>query len=183
MSAAGFLHTLVELLDASQINYMVAGSFASTYHGKPRTTQDIDIVVELQEGSLTTLLASLPEDQFYVSPEAARDALRWRRQFNIIDIGTGWKADLIVRKDRTFSRSEFGRRVAATILGIDTWIATPEDTLLAKLEWAKRSGSEKQLEDAGGIVEIVGDLLDTGYIDRWAPELGVASLWDEIRSI
>lgn len=57
--------------------------------------------------------------------------------------------------------------------GEDIWIATPEDVLLAKLEWAKRTGSERQLRDAAGIVAVQGAALDRGWVERWAKELGV----------
>lgn len=180
MSAAHFLCTLVKHLDAAGIHHMVAGSFASTYHGRPRSTQDIDIVVELEEASLLALLQALPQERFYVSEEAAREALKVRQQFNIIDTHTGWKAVLIIRKARPFSRVEFNRRTRATILGSDTWVASAEDTLLAKLEWASRSGSDRQVEDAAGILEIAGDNLDVAYIERWADELGVTALWNSL---
>ncbi len=74
--APEFLQRLIGLLDAADMPYMVAGSFASTYHGVPRTTHDIDIVVEPTSSSLNKLLTLLPEDQYYVSEDAARDALR-----------------------------------------------------------------------------------------------------------
>jgi len=180
MNAAGFLKTLVGLLDTSRIPYMLTGSFASTFHGVPRATQDIDLVVELTDESLGALLSALPEDRFYVSEGAAREALLSRRQFNIIDMETGWKADLIVRKDRPFSVCEFQRREMATLLEMEIWITTAEDTILAKLEWAMRSGSERQLADAGGVVQVRGKDLDTAYIERWARKLGVQDLWERV---
>jgi hypothetical protein len=86
MNVAAFLRTLVEILDTSRIPYMLTGSFASTFHGVPRATQDIDLVVELTDASLGALLSALPEDRFYVSEDAAREALLSRRQFNVIDM-------------------------------------------------------------------------------------------------
>ena len=97
MSLRDFLARLTGALDQASIPYMIAGSIASTYYSAPRTTQDVDLVVELDGARLRALLASLPEDQLYDSPDAARDALRRRSMFNVIDLETGWKADLIVR--------------------------------------------------------------------------------------
>lgn len=71
---------------------MVAGSFASTYHGVPRTTNDIDIVIAPTEETLRRFLHGLPEQDYYVDHDAALDALRRRTQFNVIDMETGWKA-------------------------------------------------------------------------------------------
>ena len=173
-----FVRRLIERLDDAGIAYMLAGSVASTFHGIPRSTQDVDVVVTMATGDLKRLLATLPDDAYYVSDEAALDALRRRSQFNIIDLESGWKADLIVRKERPFSESEFLRRIRAEVLGVPAWVATAEDTIITKLEWAKRGGgSERQLRDVVGIIEVVGAELDREYISRWVNELGIETLW------
>jgi hypothetical protein len=43
---AALLRAIRAALEAASIPYMVVGSFASTAHGKPRTTQDLDIVID-----------------------------------------------------------------------------------------------------------------------------------------
>jgi hypothetical protein len=95
---------VVDALEAAAIPYMLVGSFASTWHGAPRTTQDIDIVIDPTPDGLDRLLADLGADDVYVSP-SAHDAPAARDQFNVIDAAAGWKVDLIVRKDRAFSRT------------------------------------------------------------------------------
>jgi hypothetical protein len=171
---------MVRALDAAGIPYMVAGSFASTFHGIPRTTQDIDMIIEPSGSKLKVFVAALPPKEYYVSEDAALDALRHQSQFNVIDMATGWKADLIVRKSRPFSAEEFRRRVSARLLGLEVFVATPEDTILAKLEWAAMSGSERQLRDVGGVIDVKRGELDLAYIERWAGELGVADLWRKV---
>ncbi|MCP4873072.1 MAG: hypothetical protein GY898_30640 [Proteobacteria bacterium] len=171
------------MLDAAGIDYMLAGSFASTYHGIPRTTQDLDLVVAPDFSSLKRLLAALPDDDYYVSSEAAMEALRNRRSFNVIDMATGWKADLIIRKAREFSEVEFARRKPAEIVGVTVPIATAEDTILSKLEWAQQSPSERQLRDVAGVLQVSGEHLDRSYLDHWADELGVAASWQELQDL
>lgn len=173
-----------KLLDASGIPFMVAGSFASTAHGMPRTTQDLDVVIDpAGRPSLDALLALVPADQYYVDADAARDALRRRSMFNVIDLASGWKVDLIVRKDRPFSRSEFDRRVRMTVLGIPVFVASPEDTIVAKLEWSKLAGgSERQRRDVAGIVATLGDALDLVYVERWVSGLGLTEEWSLARA-
>jgi hypothetical protein len=178
-AAASFLQRLVDLLDTAGVPYMVAGSFASTYHGVPRTTHDIDLVVEPSFSSLKRLLALLPEDAYYVSQDAARDALRRRGQFNVIDLESGWKVDLIVRKEREFSRTEFERRARGQVQGVEMFVASAEDTILTKLEWAKASESERQLRDVAGVIAVAGDHLDGEYVDRWVERLGLQRQWSE----
>ena len=92
-----------------------------------------------------------------------------------------WKVDLILRKDRPFSREEFQRRQPAEIGGVAVNVATAEDTVLAKLEWAAAGESERQLRDVMGILEMRRGELDLEYIERWAPELGIEGLWQGVR--
>ena len=77
---------------------MVVGSFASSYHGLPRTTQDLDVVIDPTPAQLGMLLSLLPEDEYYVSPEAAQDALRRRGQFNVIDLARRGRWDAMRRR-------------------------------------------------------------------------------------
>ena len=161
---------------------MVAGSFASTFHGEPRTTQDIDLVIDPVRAALDAFVESLDPEAFYVSPEAADEAWRRRGQFNVVLLDSGWKVDLILRKDRPFSHSEFRRRESVDLAGVEVFIATAEDTILAKLEWAKEGESERQLRDVRGVLGMRGTDLDLAYIERWARELGVSDLWDRVRA-
>jgi hypothetical protein len=181
VSPADFLRRLVEALEGASVPYMVVGSFASVAYGIPRSTQDVDVVIDPDRASLDRFLVAVPDTDYYLDPDVARDALRRRGMFNVIDLATSWKADLIVCKARPFSREELRRRVRGEIAGVPCMIATPEDTILAKLEWARASSSERQLDDVRGIVATSGAALDRAYLDRWAADLGVADLWERLR--
>lgn len=87
---------------------------------------------------------------------SAREALRRRHQFNVVEKGYACKIDLIIRKDRPFSHQEFVRRRPVDLaFGRLVTMVTPEDAILSKLEWARRSGdSEWQLRDAAGVLEL-----------------------------
>jgi hypothetical protein len=176
------LAALVRHLEELAIPYMVTGSVASSHHGRPRTTHDIDVVIDPTPAALESLVEALAASGFYVDAERARDAFRRRRLFNVIEDETAVKIDLIIRKDRPFSIEELRRR-SLSRLGTDLQVAlaTPEDTVLAKLEWARESGgSERQLADVAGVLEIQGPRLDVAYVERWARALGVLSLWREV---
>ena len=151
---------------------MVAGSLASSVHGRPRATNDIDLVIDPTADQLSRFLSSLPRG-WYVSTEAAHDALRKRSMFNVVDPSSGWKADLIVRKDRPFSLTEFNRRRKVRVFRRTADVATPEDVILSKLEWARDAGSERQYQDAVGVAVVRWDELDRPYLEKWARELGV----------
>lgn len=176
------LARVVQILEQCGVPYMVAGSLASSHHGRPRSTNDADVVIEPSADALERLVAVLEQEGFYVDADRARDARCHRSQFNVIDGESAYKVDLIVRKDRPFSAGEFERRGTVELLpGLRVALASAEDTVLAKLEWARKAGgSEKQLGDVRGILDVRSDL-DVAYIERWASELGVLDLWYRVR--
>jgi len=177
------LKRVVELLNDAQIPYMVTGSIASTFHGPSRATQDIDLVIDPTLTDLDRLLEHLSPDLYYVSREAAHEALSLRSQFNVIDMKTGWKIDLIIRKDRPFSIEEFSRRQPARIGSTDLFVASPEDSILSKLEWSKIGGSERQLQDAANVLRARKSAIDHTYLARWAEILDVSSLLDRAKQL
>jgi hypothetical protein len=181
--ASELLGRLATVLDAAGVPYMLTGSFASTLFGAPRTTQDIDIVIDPTLGSLEKLLRCLPEDAYYVSRDAARAAYGAEGMFNLVDFATGWKIDFIIRKRRPFSEEEFGRRRAVEVLGTRLFVATAEDVIVAKLEWAKLGESERQLGDVAGILRGQGDQLDVAYVQRWVDSLRLGAQWEAARAL
>lgn len=164
--------TIVAALNEAGIPHMVAGSSASSFHGEPRTTADIDIVIDPDASSLQRFVNSLQPDRFYVGDAAS--ALARRDLFNVIDIATGWKVDLILKKQRPFSQSEFDRRVLVAIGGVSVYMATAEDTILSKLEYARVGGSDRQMRDVAGILAVSGQTLDRAYLAHWADQLAIA---------
>ena len=178
MTAEDVFRRVVGALDHAGIPYMLTGSFASSFHGVPRATQDIDIVISPAPDQLRALVRLLPDSEYYVDEEAALDAQRRQSQFNVIDFATGWKIDLIIRKSRPFSREEFDRRSLVEFEGMRLAIATAEDVLIAKLEWAKLSDSQRQIEDTAGILRIRGSELDREYIHKWVRQLNLLEQWE-----
>jgi len=175
------LTEIVRLLEDAAIPHMVVGSFASTTHGIPRTTHDLDLVIDPSPAQLDQFVSAIDLDRYYVDVDVARDALRRRSMFNIIDTASAWKVDIVIRKQRRFSVEELARRQREVVVGVAVPIATAEDTILAKLEWAKAGSSERQLDDVAGILDVRGNELDLDYIERWLDELGVRDLWDRVR--
>jgi hypothetical protein len=181
--AADLLARITALLDGVGIPYMLTGSFASTLFGAPRATQDIDIVIDPTLGALEKLLHTLPEDGYYVSREAARAAYGAEGMFNLVDYATGWKVDLIIRKRRSFSQEEFRRRRPVDMLGMRLFVASAEDVIVAKLEWAKLGESERQLRDVAGILRGQGEALDMTYIERWVSAMQLTPQWTAARAL
>ena len=172
-----FLEQLVGQLEKCSVAFMVTGSIASSFHGEPRATRDVDLVIDCSGDQLAALLEAVQQQGWYVDPAAAMAAHAERAMFNIIDPASGWKADLIVRKTRDFSLCEFQRRITASVFGPDSIpvkLSTPEDTILSKLEWAGSAASEQQHRDALAVAILRRRQLDRDYLRRWAEPLGVS---------
>jgi hypothetical protein len=172
---------VVRTLEQLGIPHMVTGSVASSFHGRPRATHDADVVIDPSPEQLDAFVRALQDGGFHADLARARDALRRRLQFNVIETETAFKVDLIFRKERPWSREELARRQTVELApGALVSLASAEDTILSKLEWSRKAGgSAKQVEDAAGVLE-VNPGVDRSYIERWAHELAVTDLWHEI---
>ena len=177
-----FFGLIIRAADSAGLAHMVVGSFASGIHGVPRATHDVDLVIEPARRPLSRFLELLSDEDVYVDPRVAQEELQRRGQFNVVDRSSVWKADLIFPKPTPFGSSEFERRSPRTVLGVQTFVATAEDTILAKLVWASLGQSEQQLRDVRGIVEVKANELDIAYIERWLDELGVRNLWERVQA-
>jgi hypothetical protein len=179
MKPPDVLRRLIAALGKARIPYMLSGSFASAYYGTSRSTQDIDFVIEATPDQLQAFIQDLPSADYYADLNAALDAYHQQSLFNLIDISTGWKIDLILRKDRPFSREEFSRRLLVKIEDLSLFVASPEDMIIAKLEWSKLGESPRQIEDVAGILRMRGDLLDRFYVEKWVQELRLEPQWKQ----
>jgi hypothetical protein len=178
MSVSEVLKRITTALDQNNIAYMLTGSFASAYYGMPRSTQDIDIIVEATPEQLRGLTSSLPANQYYFDLDAALQAHRAESMFNVIDLSTGWKIDFILRKSRPFSHEEFRRRVRVNLQDVSLFVASAEDIVVAKLEWSKRAQSQRQIDDAAAILRTRRETLDRSHIEKWTRDLHLEDEWD-----
>lgn len=181
MSLAAFLERVVRALRAADVPFMLTGSLAAAFYGQPRATQDIDLVIEVGPEQLQRLVEQLAGAGFYVSADAAGEALRHGGQFNAIDPEIGWKADLIIRKARDFSRSEFERRKSTELLGVEVALTSLEDLIIAKLEWSELGDSELQRRDIREILGGSPEPLDRSYLEDWIKRLGLEDAWRKVQ--
>jgi len=181
MSQADVLQRVIAELNRAGIPFMISGSVASGYHGESRSTYDIDIVIDADLSQVSSFVGGLAES-CYVSVTAAEEAVRQRAMFNVIDLDSGIKVDLILRKVRPFSVEEFNRRQRAVISGVDAYVVSAEDCILSKLEWSRMGESERQFRDALKIAELSKDAsnLDLAYLEHWAKDLSVEQLLERL---
>jgi len=181
MSQQELLKQVLQVLDDAQIPYMLTGSIVSSLQGEPRSTHDIDIIVAIEQSSVNDLVASFPQPDYYLDSPAIIDAIAHKGMFNLINTITGDKVDFWILTDQPFDRSRFMRRYSEDIMGIKIMVTSPEDTILAKLNWAKLSGgSEKQFTDALRVFEVQFENLDIEYLKHWAKELDIEELLEKL---
>ena len=181
MSVSRLFEKLRTALDAAGVPYLITGSFVSSTHGIPRSTNDIDIIIAPTPDQLSALMDQLSDPEYYSDRDDALDALERRSQFNVIDNATLWKVDFVVSNDSPFDRARFERRRVTEIAGVHVYAATPEDIVIAKLMWSKLGESERQINDAAGVVRMQGEALDVSYIESWVNSLGLGEQWRAAR--
>jgi hypothetical protein len=184
MSQIDVLLRVARVLAEMQIPYLVVGSVASSMHGFSRATADVDVVADLRTENVAPLFDAL-KDEYYVDDQAMRRAISLRRMFNLIHLDTMFKVDIYIPKDDEFSRQQFKNARRETLLPGEAgsaYIAAPEDTILAKLQWHRRGGevSERQLTDVLGVLKVQGKRLDIEYLREWAGRLEVLDLLERL---
>lgn len=186
MTSSDLLKALALVVDALEhlgVPYYVGGSLASSAHGVPRSSIDADVIADLGPQHVAPFASAVAE-AYYLSEERLRAAVEARRSFNLIHLGTMFKVDVFVAKGRPFDREAFARASREALEDAPAarrfFVASPEDTILSKLEWFRAGGevSERQWADVVGVLKTGGQALDRAYLRRWASSLGVEDLLD-----
>ena len=175
------LTPVADALDGLQIPFCIGGSVASSHYGILRRTNDIDIVAALTE-SMVMPLADWLREQFYLDEQSMLSAVRQKGSFNLIHFASGMKVDCFIPKDTPFSRQQLQHVVQVELFpGIRSFpMASAEDTVIAKLDWYRKSGkSARQWEDIKQVLTRQTTLLDFGYMRQMAAQMGVADVLEE----
>jgi hypothetical protein len=165
----------VRRLNAGRVSYMLTGSMASNAWGIPRTTHDLDFVIQLPPSQIPSFVNTFSSPDYYLDEPSIRSAYQPPHQFNVIHIPSALKADFWLLRPVPFEREMFDRRIQDTWFGETLWLATAEDVILHKLYWNQMTPSDRQLSDVVGVVQIQRGKLDQPYLRRWAVELGVSA--------
>ncbi len=171
---------LAALLDELGIPYVLGGSVASSLVGEPRATMDVDLAVELATPQAERLVAALGSG-WYVSRDAALDAVRRHASFNLVHLETMQKVDLFVLGHGLLDRRQLAgrRRVVVDVeRGDELWVGSPEDQVLRKLWWYRLGGevSERQWRDVVAMLTVQGERLDLDDLSGAARALDLAEL-------
>lgn len=168
------------VFDTLGVPYLIGGSLASTLYGMVRTTQDSDVIARMPLEDIEPFVSAL-EPLFFIDQEMVRESILQHSSFNLIHRETMFKVDVFVPQSRPFLQSEFARARRQTFVfgrEISAVFASPEDTILSKLEWYRLGGgiSEHQWRDILGVLLTQSGTLELDYMQQWAEELKVSDL-------
>ena len=173
-------HVVTGIFERLGVPYLIGGSLASTLYGMVRTTQDSDVIAEMHLEHIEPFVSALEAD-FYVDQEMITESIQRNSSFNIIHRDTMFKVDVFIPRPRPFLKSQLARARRQTFtLGkeVSAKFASPEDTILSKLEWYRLGGeaSDRQWRDILGVLKTKTGDLDLDYLRQWAKELKVSDL-------
>lgn len=177
------LSQVARVLEQHEITYVLVGSLASSMHGMYRSTADIDLLADIKAEHIRPLLDALNKS-FYVDEHAVQQAVEQRRSFNAIHFDSVFKVDIFIPKADEFATKQLERRERRKIapeIEQFIYVATAEDTILAKLRWY-RAGDEvssTQWSDVLGVLGAHSVRLDIDYLHEWADKLGVRDLLEK----
>ena len=174
MTEQDLLVDCLRRLNGAQITYYLTGSMASNYWGIPRTTHDLDFVIQLPPSAVGTIVSAF-SPEYFIDEASVRAAYQPPHQFNAIDTRSALIVDFWLPKPLSFDREMLRRRARVKLFGEPAWITTAEDSILHKLVWNKITPSERQMGDAAGVVAVQGEKLDQLYLKQWAEALGVVA--------
>jgi hypothetical protein len=182
VSQSELLILVASVLEDAGVPFMVTGSFASTIHGEPRLSHDIDMVIQLQPRDVPSIACRFQDLGFYADEESLAEAVARQDQCNLIHMESGEKVDFWVLTNSPFDRSRFERRIQARYGEHLLGVSSAEDTILMKLVWDQQSGgSEKQTRDVLRVYETQFATLDEAYLSHWSRELGISETLETIK--
>jgi len=184
MPAPDELSLFAVRLEATGAPYMVTGATAAILYGQPRVTNDVDVVLSLDDATRASLLRAFPETDFYVPPESVirtEQARTQRGHFNLIHHESGYKADIyLAGADPLHAWALPLRRRLPWREGLILAVAPPEYVVLRKLEYYREGRSAKHPADIRAIREVTG--VDEAVIAPWLERMGLGPLWQELKT-
>lgn len=175
---------IVQEFEDLKIQYYVGGSLASSLHGIPRATQDVDIIADIAFQHIPMLVNAL-KAEFYIDGDMIKEAIQRRKSFNLIHYETMFKVDIFIPKLDMVAQEEMERRQQYKISDSPQYLlylASAEDIILNKLQWFQMGGgvSERQWNDVLGVIQVQHKRLDRSYLERAAQQRGVTDLLQKI---
>lgn len=165
-------------VNSTHIPYMITGAYAVSYYGMPRATHDVDVVIAITAEDVEKICKGLKKN-YELDREMIENAVLFRTHFSIIHLKSDLKADLWVLKDNAVENAKFKRKQKVSLFGVSTYMISPEDIIITKLDWYKRSKNSKHMDDVIGIIKVQSNKLDLTYMRGLFGKLGIEKYWKQ----
>ena len=175
------LDKVLDVLADLRVPHMVVGSLASNYHGIPRATQDVDLVVQLETTTIAEIAGRLA-DGFRLDRQTSFETVTGTVRHVLEMIDAAFYVELFLLSDDPYDRVRFERRQPATLGSRDTFVLTPEDVIVTKLRWARQGDRQKDLDDVRNVIAVQQESIDWDYVNEWCCRHGTSKALEDIRS-
>ena len=172
---------VIRALDDLEIPYMLVGSFSSSYYGIARSTKDVDLVVQLDDRSISEVDRALGP-RFKLDRQMSFETITGTIKHVFTVDETSFQVEVFRLSDDPHDQERFRRRQCVEFQDQDTWLPTAEDVILTKLVWSSTGNRPKDADDVRDVIAVQGDAIDWDYVHRWCDEHGTRDLLDEIRA-
>jgi hypothetical protein len=172
------LQRLIKLFDENEIDYMIIGGYALPFHGRIRTTVDLDLAVAVKTqpkfNLLLNLLKAADFEPTICSPRNPLILAVDRKEKIEFELWT--KPDGIVFDQETIKR----RKKANLSDDISAWLISPEDFIVTKLARPDRGATDEQ--DVKSVLVRQAGKLDEAYLKKRALSAGVLTILKAIQN-
>lgn len=181
MDTAKTAQHVIATLNKLEVNYMVVGSFSTNFYCVPRATQDVDIVIETD---LTKVARKVSDssDELSLDPQLGFESVTAITKALLTSNDGAFHVELFGLSKHPHDRKRFERRTEVELLGQPTWIATAEDVVITKLQWAIQTAREKDVSDVRNVIALQHEALDWPYIEHWCGEHETTEKLVELRT-
>jgi hypothetical protein len=158
------------------IPYLLSGSFASSFWGIPRSTNDADFVIQMSGGIGLDFVRGLGEN-FELDPQLSFETVTGTYRQFVYHRKTAFKVEVFLLSQDPHDQERFARRREADLFGQRIWLLSPEDSIISKLRWYR----PKDQDDIRNIISVQASKLDWPYIEKWGREHRTLALLDQIK--
>lgn len=166
------IRPVIRLFERHSIPYFIGGSVASSKYGRPRSTLDVDLIVDLKLSMVPILVEALKND-YYIDSDMIAEAIQRSSSFNLIHYDTMIKLDLFLLKKHTYDETSMMRKKTDKFEDDpedeDYAFSSPEDIIINKLKWYEMGDrvSDHQWNDILDVIKIQANSLDKEYLKKW----------------
>lgn len=169
---------ILDALSALGIPHMLVGSYSRNYYSIPRSTKDVDIVIELPAQHLLDELAKRIAPEFVMEQQMTFETVTGNTRHIIRCPGSPIVVELFILANDEFQKHRFAQRKEVSIPALNARVFLPiaEDVVIQKLRW----GRPKDVDDVIDVLSIQAGKIDHAYIQDWCRRLHILDRYESI---